>query len=617
MKRRAVYIVAFLLLFSVTFASGKKIYLTGERISLRQGQELLKDGRVLATQDYTFKKAGIYFLRSPSGKEEQLLVIPGWLTILPPLIAILMALVFKDAFFSLFLGVFTGSLILSGFNPWKAFLRVADTYFVKTLSDPDRASIVIFTLLLGAMVGVMSRSGGIKGIVEFFSKKARSPYTSQFYTWLMGVFIFFDDYTNTLIVGNTMRPIMDRWKVSREKLAYIVDSTAAPVTSLAIISTWVGFEIGLIAEAFKATGIKLEPYKAFLSSIPYRFYSIFALILVLFTIFLRREMNPMLSAERRARKGKVLRDGAVPIADFSSPALLPKEETPARWINGALPVVVVVLTTLLGLYFSGKSQMAAQGKLMEMSFLQMFFTGEGLRYLGQIISNANSFQVLLWASFLGLSSALMLAFAQRLISITEGMQASVEGIKSMIPAIAILMLAWSLGSLLEQLKTALFLASFIKSSAWVWLLPALVFITSSVISFSTGTSWGTIAIMYPLVIPLTVHVVHPDHLDHYIILVIGSILTGSVFGDHCSPISDTTIMSSLSSCSDHIDHVRTQLPYALLASGVALISITMVSLKISYWVAFLTGFLLLLLTFYLLSGPVNERSHEGGRKRRE
>lgn len=609
--KRFLYLSVFILIF-LSFAGGlkgeaRKIFLKGEKIVLKEGQMLLKEGRVICSEgEFTFHRTGSYHLVDQR-KKRSVYVIPGWITILPPLIAILMALIFKDAFFSLFIGVFIGSLITSFFHPFSAFLRVVDTYLVNTLSDPDRASIVIFTLLLGAMVGVMSRSGGIKGVVELFSKRATSPYTSQFYTWLMGVIIFFDDYTNTLIVGNTMRPIMDKWKVSREKLAYIVDSTAAPVTSLAIISTWVGFEIGLIAEAFKSTGIQLEPYKAFLSSIPFRFYSIFALILVLMTLLLRREIKPMLTAERRARRGKVLRDGAVPIADYSSEALMPKKDTPARWINGMLPVAVVILTTLVGLFMSGKVRLFKKGaEIAYYPLSKLLFSSQSFKYLGEIISNADSFQVLLWASFLGLFTALILALSQRLLSITEGMQAAIEGIKSMIPAIAILMLAWSLGTILEEIHTAIFLATFIKSSAWVWLLPGLVFLTSALISFSTGTSWGTIAIMYPLVIPLTVNVIHPTDLYHYLILVIGSILTGSVFGDHCSPISDTTIMSSLSSCSDHIDHVRTQLPYALLAAGVAFLSIILVTLKVNYFLSFFTGFTLMTGIFFIASSKVEK-----------
>jgi len=509
--------------------------------------EIVRDGRI-----YTGK----------------VLSLPGFLTLLPPLIAILLALITKDVFSSLFLGIFTAALMLNFLNPLTAFLRTIDKYIVNALTSSDKISIVIFTLMLGAMVGVMSKSGGIEGIVQSLSKRARSPKTTQLYAWLMGIFIFFDDYTNTLIVGNTMRPLADRWKISREKLAYIVDSTAAPVASIALISTWVGFEISLIGEGFRHVGIHMDPYIVFLRTIPLRFYVIFALFFGFLIIITGREFGPMLKAEVRARKGKVIRDEAIPLSNFQIADLLPSEDTPKRWINGILPVVVVIVFTFVGLYLSG------------LSSLQTLPQGPFLKRIGIIFSSGNSFQTLLWASFMGFITATFMAFAQRLLKIRDSVRAGIEGMKAMIPAVLILTLAWALSQTIIEMGTGDYLVSVLSNKFDPRLLPGAVFVISGLISFSTGTSWGTMSIVYPLVIPLAHSLAKgQSYYDGVLIGSIAAVLSGAVFGDHCSPISDTTIMSSMASSCDHIDHVSTQIPYAL---SVALTSLFLGILPLNF-----------------------------------
>lgn len=533
------------------------------------------NGTEIKSDHVVFSRAGTQTVTIVQGDRQltfEVYSLEGVLTLLPPLIAIVLALIFKEVVISLFMGIFCGALLLSRFDVLKAFFNVIDRYILNAIADTDRASILVFTLLLGGMVGIITKSGGVKGIVDSLSKRVNSERGTQFYTWLMGILIFFDDYTNTLIVGNTMRPLTDKWKVSREKLAYIVDSTAAPMASIALISTWIGFEISLIDQSMKAYGIQYDAYHIFLASLPYRFYPILALLLVLLVFTLKRDFGPMYRAEKRASRGQLLSEEAVPLADFESSGLNPSDSAPPRWFNGLIPILVVIIFTFGGLTVSGLNQLLSKGNpLAQKSFFQVLFSGSGFKDLGTIISSANSFEVLLWASLMGVITALVLAFIQKILSLREGISALVQGMKSMMMAVVILVLAWSLGVVLVELQTADFLVSLLSSSLNYQLFPALVFVFSALIAFSTGTSWGTIGIMYPLVIPIIIGLSRglPD-FKHFIVLTISSVLAGAVFGDHCSPISDTTIMSSMASSCDHIDHVKTQIPYAMLAAFVAL-----------------------------------------------
>lgn len=557
---------------SVVF-KGKVLTLT----KLGPNDKVFLNNQEIKDKTITFDRTGdfeIKIIKSGRTSEFRVYAMSGFLTILPPLLAILLALIFKEVVISLFLGIFCGSLLLNRFDFLEAFFNVIDKYIIGAVAEKDRASIVVFTLLLGGMVGIISKSGGVKGIVESLSRRVRSEKGAQFYSWLMGILIFFDDYTNTLIVGNTMRPLTDKWKISREKLSYIVDSTAAPMASIALISTWIGFEISLINQSLTAYHIDFDAYHLFLSSLPYRFYPLLALIFVFLIFTLKKDYGPMFKAEQRARKGKLISDQAIPLADFESSGLTPDASIKARWYNGMIPILVVIFFTFGGLYISGKSTLMASGdSLAAKSFFQILFSASVFKDLGTIISSADSFKVLLWASLMGVVTALILAYAQKILKLRESISALVQGMKSMMMAIVILVLAWSLGVVLVELNTADFLVSFISASLDFHLFPALVFIFSALIAFSTGTSWGTIGIMYPLVIPITIGLLRglPD-LKLFLVLTVSSVLAGAVFGDHCSPISDTTIMSSMASSCDHIDHVKTQLPYALIVAFVALIA---------------------------------------------
>ncbi|MDZ7260667.1 MAG: Na+/H+ antiporter NhaC family protein [candidate division KSB1 bacterium] len=487
-------------------------------------------------------------------------VIPGILSLLPPILAIVLALTVRQVLLALFCGAWLGSIFISHFNPVTGFMRLLDTYLISSLTEGSHVAIVLFSMTLGGMVGVISRSGGTQGIVNKISRYANHPRGGQIVAWALGIFIFFDDYANTLIVGNTMRPFTDRLHISREKLSYIVDSTAAPVASIAIISTWVGFQMGLIDSAFKSLGIHRDAYITFIQSIPYASYSILTCLFVLLIGITLRDFGPMSKAELRAiTTGKVLRDGAQPLTDSEALDISAVPGTPQRWFNAVIPISVVIIVTLGGLYFSGLRALGPKASEAP---------------LGQIIGAANSFNVLMWASFSGALMAILLAVTQRILSLSKALDAWVAGARAMILAMMILILAWSIGRVCQDLKTADYVINLTQKVLSPHLLPVLTFVVAAFISFSTGTSWATMAILVPIVIPiahrLCLDAAIEPALAHSILLgTIGAVLSGSVFGDHCSPISDTTIMSSMASAADHIDHVNTQLPYAVFVALVA------------------------------------------------
>ena len=446
---------------------------------------------------------------------------------------------------------------------------MVDTLVVPSLADPSHASILVFSALLSAMVGVISRSGGTRGIVRAVRPLATSPRRGQLATYLAGVGIFFDDYANTLIVGNTFRPITDKLRISREKLAYLVDSTAAPVVTIAFVSTWVGFEISLIQDglriaaeqtqepALAAALASASPFDVFLRTIPYLFYPILALVMVGLVVLTQRDFGPMHAAEVRARSGAgVLREGARPVMSSEESGIEAKPGIAERWYNAALPILTVVLVVLIGLYMDGRSVV-------------------GPATLRETFGAADPFKAILWGSLAGGIVAIALATAQRILTLKEAIDGWVAGARAMTVGFVILTLAWSLGKVTEELSTALFLTQLLEGNLAPALVPLLTFVTAAAVSFATGTAWGTMTILLPLVVPLIVSLGGAAGFETgtggtLLISTVGSVLAGSIFGDHCSPISDTTVLSSMASGCDHMDHVRTQLPYAFVVGVVAM-----------------------------------------------
>ncbi len=505
--------------------------------------------------------------------KEDITPIPIWFSIFPPLIAILMALLTKEVFSSLFVGLLFGTTIIwkyKGFSFFvslgKGFFSVVDTYALDALLDSDHLSIIIFSMLIGGMVALITLNGGMKGVVSYLAKYANSPRSGQFITWLMGLLIFFDDYANTLVVGNTMRPVTDKLNISREKLAYIVDSTSAPIASVAFITTWIGAELSYISEGVNQLGIDQSAYQVFLNSLGFAFYPIFTLFFVLMLILMKKDFGPMYKAEERAR---TLGNDQDNISAMHQPQIVKEievsESVKGRWYNAFIPVVIVVAGTIIGLFYTGYEIDVWQGS--NASFFQK---------LSVTIGNADSFKALIWSSMVGVLAALLLTTFQKVLSLRDAMEGLVNGFKTMFNAILVLVLAWSIASITADLHTATFITGILReiqlSPQWV---PALAFVFSALIAFSTGSSWGTMAIIYPLVLPACWKISMDAGLDMDAALpifynVVSTVLAGSVLGDHCSPISDTTILSSLASSCNHVAHVKTQLPYALIVGGVSL-----------------------------------------------
>jgi len=508
--------------------------------------------------------------------------MPGWLSVLPPFLAIIIALMFKRVVPALFLGLWLGSILILGLSPAGIGTGLLDSvavYVLGALVNPNNASILIFTCLIGGMVGIISKNGGMQGIVDYIVVWATSPSRGQLVTALLGLVIFFDDYANTLIVGNTMRPVTDRLRISREKLAYIVDSTAAPVACIALITTWIGTEVGLIQASLNTMpGVTGSAYELFISSIPYSFYPVLAILFVVLVSGMGRDFGPMYEAELRARRtGEVLApDANVDSAIGPGTELAPVEGKPRRWYNGGIPVGVLVATLIWGLFETG--------------------SGDSVR---EIIGSADSYTALMWAALLGATSAAFLSLVQRILTIGEIVEAWYSGMKGVMFALIILVLAWSLAETTVVLHTADYLVSVLGDTLNPGFVPAIVFILAAITAFSTGSSWGAMGILMPLVLPLAWAVMSTNqmaNIENYHILysTIACVLAGAVWGDHCSPISDTTILSSMASGSDHMDHVRTQLPYAMVVGSVALLLGTIpVGFGLPWWVSMIGSAIIL------------------------
>jgi Na+/H+ antiporter NhaC len=556
----------------------------------------------------TLERGRTVTLVAPDGRElarAEPRVLPGWVSVMPPLLAIALALVTRQVLVSLVLGGWLGCLFLTGWHPLAALLRLGDRFLVEALAEPDHASIVLFTTILGGMVGVMSRGGLTEGVVRGLGRGVRSRRGGQLATAGMGTAIFFDDYANTLLVGTTMRPLTDRLRISREKLSYLVDSTAAPVATLAVISTWVGFEVGLIQDAMAGLGVQESAYTFFLRMLPYGFYPWLTLVCVYALAVSGREFGPMLAAERRAASlGQLLRPGARPASetlgvDAPSTTRDGDQKAPiAPWL-GMLPVLTVIATTAVGLVFDGQAAAREAG-----------LVDPGLR---EVLGRADSFAVLIWAAILGVTVAITVVVATRRLELRTAVDGFVDGCRAMLIAVTILLLAWSLSAVCEELHTAPFLVEICHGALSARLLPAVTFVLAAAVSFATGTSWGTMAILMPLVFPLGAVLPAAEQLaagtaEGIQLAATSAVLAGAVFGDHCSPISDTTIMSSLASGSDHIDHVRTQLPYAATVGGIALlVGYLPVGWGLTPWVSLGLGVALVIATILTVGRPVEEQ----------
>ncbi len=518
-----------------------------------------------------------------STAEASVRILPGWISLMPAFLAIAVALLLRNVLPALLIGLWLGSTALEGFTfggAAQGLLNVFSVFIVSALANPDHAAIIAFSMMIGGMVGIITRNGGMSSVVRMIVSRAKTAVGGQVAIWLMGLMIFFDDYANTMVVGNTARPITDHLKISREKLAYIVDSTAAPVVCLALITTWIGYEVSLIDQALQGIDELAgeAAYSVFLSSIPYSFYPILAVFFVIVVASTGRDMGPMYKAEVRARRGVVAPIQADELPAMSGDTLEPKDNIPLRAANAFIPILVMIIGLGAGLYVTGTNAL-----------------GPGDHAVRDIIGASNAYQAMMWSSFIGALTAATLSIGQRILNAHETVDAWYGGARATLFGMITLILAWSMSDVTAALDAKGYLINILGDTMPVALVPAIVFVLAAVTAFSTGTSWGTMGILMPLAIPLAWAVMTVNGMAdpagmHILYSATACVLAGAVWGDHCSPISDTTVLSSIASGCDHIEHVRTQMPYAMLVGTAAIVLGTIpAGYGLPPWVSIIVG----------------------------
>ncbi len=458
----------------------------------------------------------------------------GWLSILPPLLAIFLAIKTKHVYISLTLGIWLGWTIIHGWNPLAGIIQTVNA-LVGVFSNADSTRVILFSAMIGAIITFTQYSGGMKGFVNWVVGRGlvKTQKRAGFLAWFLGFIIFIESNICVLVSGAVARPIFDKLRISREKLAYILDSTSAPKCIIIPLNAWGAYVLSLLA----AQGIK-EPVRVFVMSIPFNFYAFIAIIMVLAVILSGKDIGPMKEAERRVREeGKILRDGAEPLISDDVVMMTEKPGVTLRAFNMILPVATMVLMMPVVLIITGK---------------------------GNLMNGSGSLSVL-WSVICGLAAGAIAYKAQKILTGREITDVFMKGASGLIPLASLMILAYAIGDTCDALGTGPFVAQVAKSTLNPGLIPSILFLVSCFIAFSTGTSWGTFAIMIPIAVPMiNIIGLHPG-------IVVAAVLGGGVFGDHCSPISDTTIISSMAAATDHIDHVRTQIPYAFSAAGFAII----------------------------------------------
>ena len=550
--------------------------------------------------------------------------IGTWTSLLPPIVAVLIALCFKRLILALASAVLLGAALQVSFLPHKVVALTASKYIWGTTASAFNLYVIAFTISLVGMVHVMLKMGGLAGLLAKLSRVAKDARSTKLATVLMGGAIFFDDYANTVVVGSTMRPLTDAMRVSREKLAYLVDSTSAPVAGLAVVSTWIGYEVGLFKEMSDQLGLGVSGYAIFFDILSLRFYCILTLCFVVLCSLTDRDFGPMLKAERRAASGILLRPDSTPLTSVSLEHLSPSEGTPQRWFNAVIPVLCVIVSVCVGMFWSG---WAGEGAVKSIPTLGKVAGAEAtLGQWGQAwgvaasdmgswtawrdaFSNADGAFVLCVSALLGSLSAIALAVTQRLLSLKQAMLAWARAFPGMWMAVVILILAWAIRAVCDDLGTSLYLVGAIQDLITPMWLPLLTFGLAAIVAFATGTSWGTMGILLPTMIPLA-HAMTQGTPEGHLLLMLcfGAVLDGAIFGDHCSPISDTTVMSSIASSCDHLDHVRTQIPYALTTmSAAAVLGYVGVARGLPIWTAYALSVAGLLGWLFLVGRSVEDQ----------
>ena len=465
---------------------------------------------------------------------------PSWFSVLPPLLAIVLAIWSKQVILSLFAGIWMGHTLLNQFNPLAGITHGLDG-IINVFTDPGDARVLIFTLLIGPLIATIERSGGVRGFVHHLETRhwVHNGFRAQVLAWAIGLIIFVESSITLLVAGSVSRPLFDRYGVSREKLAYLIDATSAPVCVMIPLNAWGAFIISLVA----STGVE-NPLQTFIAAVPLNLYAITAILLAGIVVWKNINIGPMKKAEERTQRGELLWPGAVPLVDVSAEhTVTDEQEIPSAWLM-ALPILAMVLMMPVSLYITGD---------------------------GDIINGSGSVSVLWSVCF-----AIVVAWTMTLIkgdsSVAELMQVFMKGAGDLLPIAIILLLALALGDVANVLGTGVYVANLVSGNISQVFLAPLVFLVSAFIAFSVGSSWGTFAIMIPIAVPIAMTLGIP------VPLMLGAAISGAIFGDHASPISDTTVLASMASATDHIEHVRTQLPYALLAAAIATLGFLVIGL---------------------------------------
>ncbi len=528
-----------------------------------------------------------------------------WYSVIPPLLAITLAVATSRLFLSLGVAVGAGFLIAWGWQNWTFEAFTSEfVWFVREVSvgndgiDLFNVWVILFVLFMMSTISVVVASGGIASAVSLLSHLARGPRSSQFVTALMGTLIFVGDYSNAMLVGPTMRPITDQNNVSREKLAYIVDSTSAPIAGLAFVSTWIGYEVGLFDGISKTLGLGTDGYEMFFDALAFRFYCILTIIFVIINAISGRDYGAMRTAQKRAREtGQVAAPDAKVMENITADN--DTEKTKGQIFSALIPLALLFGLILGGLWVDGNR---AGGSIFALSTWQVVFSKPifSLNAWRDALSNANNVMVLAAASTTAFIAAIICGKLFSKMPFSDIGKAVWKGLSGTLMPIGIILCAWGLKASCDKLMTGQFIAAMLSDVVSPLWFPALVFFIASLISFSTGTSWGTMGILIPTAIPVAFAL---DNGSYGIttIICLGAVLDGAIFGDHCSPISDTTILSAIVSSCDPMHHVRTQLPYALTVACIALMcGYLPAALGLPSWIGITIGVGIIGLLFYVL-----------------
>ena len=485
--------------------------------------------------------------------------------LVPPIVAILLALITEEVYSSLFIGILVGGLFFSNFSFEGTVMHIFNDGFIAVLSDSYNVGILVFLVILGAMVSLMNRAGGSAAFGEAAKKKIKSRAGAQLATVALGVLIFIDDYFNCLTVGSVMKPVTDQHKISRAKLAYLIDATAAPICIIAPISSWAAAVSGFVEGE--------DGFSIFIRAIPYNYYALLTIVMMIAMILLKIEFGSMRTHEINAQKGDLFTSG-----ESSAPG---EESVPAgtkgKVIDLVIPIITLIICCVIGMIYTGG-----------------FFDGESFV---SSFSNSDASVGLALGSIFAMIITIIVYLCRRVLSFTECMECLPSGFKAMVPAILILTFAWTLKAMTDSLGAAIFVATVMESSAkgLMMFLPAIIFLVGCFLAFSTGTSWGTFGILIPIVVA-----VFANTNPQLMIISISACMAGAVCGDHCSPISDTTIMASAGAQCNHVNHVATQLPYALVAAAVSFVTYLVAGFTQNPWISLPVGIILMLGVLFVI-----------------